>query len=121
VIRLLAAASLLLLGGCTGLMAAGSAAGALGGGLAVANQLVGTVDGTIRIACGEYEKGRAAAEAVVATGLVGTAAVDKIRVVEEYGDAACADPPQGDPLSTAIWLGELVGQIATLSSVKPAG
>ena len=40
-----------------------------------------------------------------------------IATTEEYGDAACANPPQGDPLSTAIWLGQLIGQVATLTSV----
>jgi phage terminase large subunit-like protein len=43
-----------------------------------------------------------------------------IATTEEYGDAACASPPRGDALSTAIWLGELVGQVATLTSVKTA-
>jgi phage terminase large subunit-like protein len=39
-----------------------------------------------------------------------------VATFEEYGDAACANPPSGDALSTAIWLGELVGQIGTLTS-----
>jgi phage terminase large subunit-like protein len=43
-----------------------------------------------------------------------------IATTEEYGDAACADPPSGNVLSTAIWLGTLVGQIATLTTVTPA-
>ena len=118
-IRALAAAPLLLLSGCAGLLAAGSAAGAIGGGLAIANQVAGTIDTTIQTACGEYQKGRAAANAVIATGLVPADATTKIGVIEEYGDAACSDPPAGDALSTAIWLGELVGQVATLTSVKP--
>jgi hypothetical protein len=120
VTRAIAAAMLLMLGGCAGLIAAGSATGAVGGGLAIASQVMGAVDSTIRAACGEYAKGRAAGEALVATGLVPAGAVAKTRIIEEYGDAACANPPQGDPLSTAIWLGELVGQIAALSDVKPA-
>jgi hypothetical protein len=33
---------------------------------------------------------------------------------------ACANPPSGDALATAIWLGQLVGQIATLTSAAPA-
>lgn len=118
--RAIAAAALLVLSGCAGLIAAGSATGALGGGLAIANQLMSTVDSTIRAACGEYAKGRAAGEALVATGLVPAGAAAKARIVEAYGDAACANPPQGDPLSTAIWLGELVGQIAALTSIKAA-
>ena len=43
-----------------------------------------------------------------------------VAMTEEYGDAACANPPSGDALSTAIWLGTLVGQLATLTSVTPA-
>jgi phage terminase large subunit-like protein len=43
-----------------------------------------------------------------------------IATTEEYGDAACANPLSGDALSTAIWLGTLVGQIGTLTSVTPA-
>ena len=119
-IRLLALGPLLMLGGCAGLMAAGSAAGAIGGGLTVANQVAAAVDTTIQTACAAYEKGRAAADAVVATGLVPSDAARKVGIIEEYGDAACANPPSGDALSTAIWLGTLVGQIATLTSVSAA-
>jgi hypothetical protein len=61
VIRPVAAAALLALSGCTGLLAAGSATGAIGGGLAIANQVIGTLDTTIRAACGTYQQGRAAA------------------------------------------------------------
>jgi hypothetical protein len=57
---------------------------------------------------------------VVGTGLVPSGVANKISVIEEYGDAACASPPSGDALSTAIWLGQLIGQIATLTSVEPA-
>ena len=109
-----------LLGGCAGLLAAGSATGAIGGGLAMADRVAATVDTTIRTACSAYEKGRAAADAVVATGLVPADASNKVGIIEEYGDAACADPPSGDALSTAIWLGTLVGQIASLTSVQAA-
>ncbi|HTW52537.1 MAG TPA: hypothetical protein VME45_11685 [Stellaceae bacterium] len=119
-IRAIAAALLLPLGGCAGLMAAGSATGAVGGGWALADRIAGTVNTTVATACGEYEKGRAAANAVVATGLVPSDAATKVSIIEEYGDAACANPPSGDALSTAIWLGTLVGQIATLTSVTAA-
>lgn len=108
------------LGACAPLVGAGAAAGAVGSGIAIANQIVGTVDTTIQTACVEYQKGRAAANAVIGTGLVPASAASSVSTVEEYGDAACASPPAGDTLSTAIWLGELVGQIATLTSVKPA-
>jgi hypothetical protein len=126
VIRLLAAAPLLLLlSGCAGLLAAGSATGAIGGGLALANQVAGAANTTIQTACSAYEAGRAAANALVATGLVAADAASKVAVIEEYGDAACANPPPNglmgaDALATAIWFGELVGQIATLTSIAPA-
>ncbi|HZK91186.1 MAG TPA: hypothetical protein VFC56_13655 [Stellaceae bacterium] len=108
------------LGACAPLIGAGAAAGAVGGGLAIANQVAGTVDTTIQTACREYDKGKAAANAVLATGLVPATVASDINTIEEYGDAACANPPAGDAVSTAIWLGELVGQIGTLTSVKPA-
>ncbi|HEX3861776.1 MAG TPA: hypothetical protein VHY35_08780 [Stellaceae bacterium] len=73
-------------------------------------------DSAIATACGEYTKGKSAADAVVATGIVPAAAAAKLTSVESYGDAACANPPAGDPLSTVIWLGQLVGQVATLTA-----
>ncbi len=108
-----------MLTGCAALVAAGSATGALGGGLALADHISGAVNTTIDTACSEYEKGRAAANAVLATGLVSAAAAQKVGVIEAYGYAACANPPLGDALSTAIWFGTLIGQIATLTSVTP--
>jgi hypothetical protein len=104
------------LGACAPLVAAGAATGAIGGGVALANEAAGVVDATIQTACAEYAKGKATANAVVGTGLVPSAVASKVSVIEEYGDAACANPPTGDALSTGIWLGELVGQIATLTS-----
>ena len=115
-----AAVLLLSVGGCTGLIAAGSAAGAIGGGLATASQIASDVDTTVRKACAEYEKGRTIADAVAATGLLPSDIAGKLSVIEEYGDAACANPPSGDALSTAIWLGTLIGQIGTLTSLPPA-
>jgi hypothetical protein len=44
----------------------------------------------------------------------------KVSVIEEYGDAACTSPPQGDAVSTAVWLGELVGQIGALTTAEAA-
>ncbi|HEU0218292.1 MAG TPA: hypothetical protein VFQ90_16685 [Stellaceae bacterium] len=109
-----------VLGACTPLVGAGAALGTIGAGITVANSASTTVDTTIQTACAAYDKGKAAANAVVGTGTVSVDAVGKARVVEEYGDAACANPPAGDALSTAIWLGTLVGQLATLTSVAPA-
>jgi phage terminase large subunit-like protein len=44
-----------------------------------------------------------------------------VATTELYGDAACADPPSGDALSTAIWFGLLVGQLSSLTSEKAGG
>jgi phage terminase large subunit-like protein len=44
-----------------------------------------------------------------------------IATTEQYGDAACANPPSGDALSTAIWFGSLVGQLSSLTSEKAGG
>lgn len=108
------------LGACAPLIGAGAATGAFGGGLAIIDRIAGTVDTTIQTACGEYQKGRTAANAIVKAGALPATAAKKVAIIEEYGDAACANPPSGNTLSTAIWLGELVGQIATLTTPQPA-
>jgi hypothetical protein len=108
------------LGACAPLADAGAAIGTVGAGITVANNVASTVDTTIQTACAAYQKGEAAANAVLGTGLVSADAASKVGVIEEYGDAACANPPSGDALSTAIWFGKLVGQIATLTSVTAA-
>jgi hypothetical protein len=108
------------LGACAPLVGAGAALGTVGAGITVANTVSTTVDATIQTACAAYDKGKAAADAVVGTGIVPAGAAGKARIIEEYGDAACANPPSGDALSTAIWLGTLVGQLATLTSVASA-
>ncbi len=108
------------LAGCAPLVGAGAATGALGGGLAIIDRITGTVDTTIQTACREYQKGKSAANTIVGTGVLPAAVTRKLAIIEEYGDAACAKPPAGDVLSTAIWLGELVGQIATLTTPQPA-
>lgn len=107
------------LGACAPLIEAGAAVGAVGTGITVANNVAGDVNSTIQTACAAYDKGEAAASAVVGTGLVPSDIASKVGIIEEYGDAACANPPSGDALSTAIWLGTLVGQIGTLTSVTP--
>jgi hypothetical protein len=108
------------LGACAPLVGAGAALGTVGAGITVANTVSTTVDATIQTACAAYDKGKAAADAVVGTGIVPAGAAGKARIIEEYGDAACANPPSGDALSTAIRLGTLVGQLATLTSVASA-
>ena len=115
----------ILIGGslsaCAPLLGAGAAIGTVGAGFAVANSAVSTVDSTIQLACTAYQKGEAAANAVVGTGIVPGDAANKVGIIEEYGDAACANPPSGDALSTAIWFGSLVGQLASLTSEKAGG
>ncbi|HEY1794934.1 MAG TPA: hypothetical protein VGG57_02320 [Stellaceae bacterium] len=106
------------LGGCGGLVAAGSALGAASSVLTIANTVAAGADAVVKDACVAYDTGKAATDAVVKTGLVPGEAEAKITSIESFGDAACADPPSGDALSTAIWLGQLVGQIATLADQR---
>jgi hypothetical protein len=80
------------------------------------DKLTQATDPYIATACAEYQKGKATADALTGTGLVPSAASAKVTSIESFGDAACANPPSGDPLSTAIWLGKLAGQIATLTA-----
>jgi len=81
-------------------------------GLAAAGSMIGT-------ACAEYGRARDAAEAVRAAGLVPAGIAADIGAIESFGDAACASPPAGDPLETAIWFGRLAGQLATLATPRP--
>jgi hypothetical protein len=103
------------LGGCGGLVAAGSALGAASRVLTIVNTVAADADAVIKDACVAYDTGKAAADAVVKAGLVPADAGAKITSIESFGDAACANPPAGDALSTAIWLGQLIGQISTLA------
>lgn len=73
-------------------------------------------DPYIAKACADYATGKAVADAMLGTGLVPVAVSDKVTSIESFGDAACKKPPSGDPLSTAIWLGKLAGQITTLTT-----
>jgi hypothetical protein len=111
----LALGATLALGGCGGLVAAGSAIGAASGVLTIVNTVAADADAVIKDACVAYDTGKAATDAVVKTGLVPADAEAKIASIESFGDAACANPPSGDALSTAIWLGQLIGQISTLA------
>ena len=117
----LALCAALAVTGCSGLMAAGSAAGAVGGAVTTANQVAAAVDPAIAAACRQYAKGKAAADALVAAKVVPVNSVAKVESIEAFGDAACAHPPDGNALSTAIWLGQLAGEISALTSTaKPA-
>ncbi len=105
------------LAACAGVPAAVlGAVGTAGTAYTVADKVTQAADPYIATACVQYQKGKAAADAVVGTGLVPEAVAGKVTSIESFGDAACANPPSGDPLSTAIWLGTLVGQITTLAT-----
>jgi hypothetical protein len=109
------------LSGCAGVPAA--ALGGLGSAGSVYSAIDKITEAThpyIATACVEYQRGRAAADAATAAGVVPNAIAAKVISIESFGDAACANPPASDPLSTAIWLGTLAGQITTLTSANHA-
>ncbi len=118
-----AAVALMMLGteACHAVVPVVSVAGGGASLFTAIDTVIADADAIIRTACTEYERGKAAADAVIATGLMTDEKVAKIKAVELYGDAACATPPDGDPLATAIWLGRLAGQVATLASEARAG
>jgi hypothetical protein len=117
--RLPPAAVALLIAASLGLGAC-QAAGGVVSAVTGANQLISTAGAVVGTACAEYSHGKAAAAAIVDRGLIASATVAKLSSIESFGDAACANPPQGDPVSTAVWLGELVGEVRTLVSGKSA-
>ncbi len=105
------------LAGCGGVPAAVlGGLGSAGSLYTAADKITETADPYVTKACAEYASGKAAADAMVSAGLVPAAATAKVTAIESFGDAACAKPPSGDPLSTAIWLGQLAGQITTLTT-----
>jgi hypothetical protein len=110
-------AVLTALSGCGGVPAMVIAGiGSAGSVYTVVDKITEATSPLIAAACAEYEKRRAVADALTITGRVPSA---KVAAIESFGDAACGSgsgPPSGDPLATAIWLGELAGQIATLTS-----
>src|SRR6266851_1694839 len=84
------------LAGCGGVPAAVlGGLGSAGALYTVADKITEAADPYVTKACAEY---------------------GKVTAIESFGDAACANPPSGDPLSTAIWLGNLAGQITTLTT-----
>ena len=95
VLASLVLASALAMSGCTGLMAAGSALGAVAGVIGTANQVAATVDPMIATACHEYDKGKAAADALVAAGLVATDAAAKVKSVEVLRRRCLRQPAAG--------------------------
>lgn len=90
--------------------------GSLGSAYAAVDKISETASPAIATGCAEYGKAKATADATIATTAVPAAAAAKIAAIESFGDAACAHPPAGDPLSTAVWLGGLAGQIAALTA-----
>jgi hypothetical protein len=109
--------ALLALSGCGGVpaMVLGGL-GAAGSIYSAVDKITAATDPYIATACTEYQSGKAAADAVDGAGIVPIATVGKVTSIESFGDAACANPPTGDPPSTAIWLGKLAGQITTLTT-----
>jgi len=118
VLCLLAAAAPALVG-CAAAPAVLSGLGAAASVYSVADKIAEAASPLITTACAEYQKGKAAGDATLAAGIVPTAASAKVTAIESFGDAACGSgsgPPPGDPLATAIWLGQLAGQITTLTA-----
>ncbi len=106
-----------VLSGCAGAPAAVlGGLGSAGSAYLAVDKLTEAASPFITKGCSEYAKAKAAADAVAATGVVPASVTAKLSAIESFGDAACAKPPNGDPLSTAIWLGRLTGQLATLST-----
>jgi hypothetical protein len=106
------------LSGCAGVPAAVLAGlGSAGSVFAAVDKITEAASPYIVSACAEYEKAKRAADATVAAGVVPAAVAAKLSSIESFGDAACATPPAGDPLSTAIWLGRLASQLTTLATV----
>jgi hypothetical protein len=102
--------------GCAAAPAVLGGLGSAGSAYVAVDQITTAAAPYIATACQDYQTARAAANATVAAGVVPVATGSKVASIESFGDAACANPPAGDPLSTAIWLGQLAGQIATLTS-----
>ena len=109
-----------MLSACAGAPAAALAGlGSVGSVYMAVGKLTEAASPYIAQGCAEYAKAKAAADAISATGFVPASIDAKLTAIESYGDAACGPrsaPPAGDPLSTAIWLGQLAGQLTTLTS-----
>jgi hypothetical protein len=110
------------LAGCAGVPAAVlGGLGSAGSAYLAVDKITETASPYIATACAEYGKAKAAADATVAAGVVPAAVAARLASIENFGDAACATPLAGDPLSTAIWLGGLAGQLTTLAGGPKAG
>jgi uncharacterized protein YceK len=110
------------LAGCAGVPAAVlGGLGSAGSAYLAVDKITEAASPYIASACAEYGKAKAAADATIAAGVAPAAVAARLSSIESFGDAACATPPAGDPLSTAIWLGQLAGQITTLAGGPKAG
>jgi hypothetical protein len=117
-VSLVALLAVAALGGCGAPVAVLGGLGSAGSVYTAINSFTAAASPVIATACAEYNTARGAANAVLGSGMVPAAYHASVVSIESYGDAACANPPAGDPLSTAIWLGQLVGQITTLTGAK---
>jgi hypothetical protein len=90
--------------------------GSIGSAISAADKVSEAASPYIAKGCADYAAAKAAADALVSAGVLTGSTAAKVSSVESFGDAACASPPDGDPLSTAVWLGKLVGQLTTLTA-----
>jgi hypothetical protein len=90
--------------------------GSIGSAITAADKVSKAASPYIAQGCADYAAAKSAANTLVSAGAVTGATAAKLASVESFGDAACASPPAGDALSTAIWLGKLVGQLGTLTA-----
>jgi hypothetical protein len=106
-----------LLSACAGAPAPALAGtGSAGSADRAVDKLTEAANPTIAKGCVEYAKAKAVADAISATSLVPATITAELSSIESFGDAACVKPPADDPLSTAIWLGHLAGQLSTLTA-----
>ena len=103
------------LAGCAAVPGVLGGVGAAGSVFTAVDRITQATDPYIARACVEYRQGKAVADAMISAGAVSQPLAARAVSIESFGDAACANPPAGDPLSTAIWLGRLAGQLTTLT------
>lgn len=89
-----------VLAGCAAAPAVLSGLGSAGSAYVAVDKITEAASPYIAKGCTEYQAAKAAADAVAARGLLPATANTSLTSIESYGDAACAKPPAGDPLST---------------------
>jgi hypothetical protein len=96
--------------------------------LAVAGSLVGCtsaeigtaeadIDQGVVLACTDYEAAKPVGAAV---GVLAPDAAPIIASLEIYGDSICSTPAPATDAGTAAWIGQITGQLLTLSKPKTA-